>query len=133
MANKYRGEVEFEDSEGTKYVLRLGMNDYIKHRATLDKLTGVEHLRATFHAALVPQEARQNLTIDQVGDLLDDIGYERGRDLIVQTKYGGEAKRAAEKTKAELEALLKKAEAAEDKAPGPAPVNPPPASTSLKG
>lgn len=113
MANKYRGFVEFADSDGQKYVLRFGTNEFVANQAELLKLDGREYQRFFLHKALVyggkadGYEAQESMTLEDAGDLLDDIGYIRANELIEQTKFGINGKAAMERDrKAREEAAL---------------------------
>ena len=124
MANKYRGEVEFQDSDGKSYVLRLGTNQYITIQKALEKLDGVEWQRCILRAALINgAETQKDLTLEEVGDLIDDLGVSRVDELIQQTRWGVMSTEALEKRKAKLDEEAKK-KAAEGNG------NPPTAATS---
>lgn len=95
MANKYRGDVEFTDSDGKSYVLRMGLNQYIETKKKLVGLETDEWLRTYFHAALVHgAESQKELTIEQAGEIIDDIGLKRADDLIKETKYAKDSDQA---------------------------------------
>lgn len=116
MANKYRGFVEFTDSEGTKYVLRLGTNEYLAVEDEASKLDGRRWQRFMFHLALIHgDEAQKALTLEEAGEILDDIGYLKADELLNQTRFGKNAKEAVEEGKKKRDA--------EEKATGSA--NPP--------
>jgi len=104
VANRYRGDVEFEipisDSEQKTYVLRLGVNQYLAAQKELETLDGRAFQRRLLHLALVHgAESQKDLTLEDAGDLLDDLGFVRANELINQTKFGRniEVAQAAEK------------------------------------
>lgn len=100
MANTTRGEVEFKDSDGKSYVLKLGANQMATHQDELDKLSGVKSLRRLLQIALTWKDDQKSMTAEQVGDLIDDLGIDRMNELIEQTRWGAMAKEAGEKAKA---------------------------------
>ncbi len=110
MANKYRGEVEFTDSEGTKYVLRLGTNEYLRVQKEAEKVAGLEWQRFMLHQGLICGastagcESQKDLTLEQVGELIDDIGSLKADDLISLTRYGKNSLDAAKEYKKRREA-----------------------------
>jgi len=97
VSNKYRGEVEFTDSEGTKFVLRLGTNQYLSAEKELAALDGRAFQRRLFHLALVNggPEHQKKMTLEDAGELLDDLGFIKANELINETKFGSNV-RAAE-------------------------------------
>ena len=107
MANTYRGEVEFQDSEGKTYVLRLGTNQYISVQSTLEKLEGVTWQRFLFHTALTNgSETQKAITLEEAGDLIDDLGLDKVNDLIQSTRWGVMSEEARKKREAESKAAL---------------------------
>ncbi len=95
MANKYRGEVEFEDSTGQKFVLRLGVNQFIDAQKEIDVLEGRAYQRALFHLALIHgAESQKDMTVEDVGELLDDIGFVEFNRLYGKTKFGSNVEQA---------------------------------------
>ncbi len=107
MANKYRGEVEFEDSTGQKFVLRLGTNEFISAQKELDKVDGRAYQRALFHLALIHgAESQKDMTVEDVGELLDDVGFVRFNELYGKTKFGSNVEQANQFEKRHREAAL---------------------------
>lgn len=129
MANKYRGEVEFTNpaEDGKTYVLRLGTNEFIQIQSELAKLDGVEWQRAIFHHALVKARPEQaEMTVEDAGELIDDIGHEQTDALIKQTRWGVMTTDAL--AKAEAAALKRKQEDAQKNG-----ANPPETATPSNG
>ncbi len=90
MANKYKGEVPFEDSTGEKYVLRLGTFQWLSHQddlqALLAKGKGRDYQCQLFHLALVNgADSQKDITYED--EIVDDLGYDRANELIEQTKF----------------------------------------------
>lgn len=92
MTNQVKGEVTFE-SCGQSYVFKLGTNAQVmleqKVKMPLSKFLkqdrieelGISDLRLIFWAGLYRQH---NLTEDQVGDIIDDIGPERVSEIFLE-------------------------------------------------
>jgi len=89
MAIKYKGEVEFADSTGQKFVLRLGMNQFVAASKDLDALEGRAYQRAMFHLALINgADSQKDFTEEDAGEIIDDLGFVRANELIAKTKFG---------------------------------------------
>jgi hypothetical protein len=89
MAIKYKGEVSFTDSEGREFTLRLGMNQFVAAQKDLDALDGRSYQRAMFHLALVHgADTQKDLTLDDAGEIIDDLGFVRTNELLTKTKFG---------------------------------------------
>ncbi len=100
MPTKYRGDVEFTDSEGTPYVLRLSTYQYVSIQPQAEKLEGRGWQLFILHQALVNgAEAQKKLTREQAGEILDDIGYLKADELISATRFGVNSKQAADDVK----------------------------------
>lgn len=101
MANKYRGFVEFDDPEdGQKYVLRLGTHQYLAVQAEADKLEGRAWQRFMFHQALIHgTENQREMTLEDATEIVDDLGYLRVDELLNETRFGKNAKAAADEMK----------------------------------
>jgi hypothetical protein len=110
MPTKYQGDVEFTDSDGTPYVLRLSTFQYVSIQAQAEKLDGRAWQLFILHQALINgAEAQKKLTREQAGDLLDDIGYLKADELISATRFGVNSKQAADDLKKKHEAAVKDA------------------------
>lgn len=100
MAIKYKGEVPFTDTEGREFVLRLGMNEFVTAQKELDALDGREYQRAMFHLALLHgAESQRELTIEDAGEIIDDLGFIRTNELIAKTKFGHNVDEATKQDK----------------------------------
>jgi hypothetical protein len=83
-----RGRVEFTDSEGNPYFIKLGVNEYCGVQDELVKARGFNYSRVLFHAALVAGDPSQkDLTIEDAGVLMDDISPARVGELMDQTVF----------------------------------------------
>lgn len=111
MANKYRGEVEFtNEADGKTYVLRLGTNEWISIAGAAAKLDGMEWTRLVFRAALIHgKEDQAEMSLEDVGELMDEIGHVKVDELIKQTRWGVMTSAQIAKLQAEID--KKKAEA----------------------
>ena len=110
MATKYKGEVEFQDSEGKTYVLRLSTYQYVSIQAQAEKLDGRAWQLFILHQALVNgAESQKKLTREEAGEILDDLGYLKADDLISATKFGVNSKQALEESKRRAEAATAQA------------------------
>lgn len=110
MATKYRGEVEFQDSSGQTFVLRLSTYQYVNVQSQADKLAGRAWQLFMFHQALVNgADAQKKMTREEAGEILDDIGYLKADDLISATKFGANAKQVAEEVKRRQAAAVSEA------------------------
>lgn len=115
MAKKYKGEVEFQDSEGKSYVLRLGTFEYCEIEEKLATMNGRKWQLHIFHAALVNgSEAQQKMTLRDAAEIIDDLGAKRVNELIEETRFGADAKKIVD------EANAKKGEG-KKAAPNPTP------------
>ncbi len=100
MATKYKGEVEFTDSEGQTFVLRLSTFQYVSIQAQAEKLEGRAWQLFMLHQALVNgAESQHKMTREEAGEILDDIGYLKADDLISATKFGVNSKQASDEIK----------------------------------
>ncbi len=100
-----KGEVRFHDSDGTEYVLRFGTNDYIAVQKEAEALSGREFQRFLFHRALLcGSEAQKDLTLDDAGDIIDDICLSTATELFDQTRFGRNVKQTSEKAEADRKA-----------------------------
>ncbi len=107
---KSKGDVRFTDSDGTEYVLRFGTNDYIRVQKQAEELAGREFQRFLFHQALLcGAESQKDLTLEDAGDIIDDICLSTATELFDQTRFGRNVKQTSEKAEAARKA---KAEAA---------------------
>ena len=118
MANKYRGEVEFS-ANGSTYTFRLGTNELCRLEAELgadpfEKIAegkaSLGHLRTITLAGLGRHHPK--LTADDVGDLIDEVGYKALGDLIQKS----------------MSVLAPEDDASKPEAAGTGPVSLPPAS-----
>ncbi len=114
MASKYKGEVEFQDSTGATFVLRLGTYQWMTNNDRLQKMLdagkGRDYQCNLFHIALVNgSESQKKLTLEDAVELLDDIGYVRANELIEQTKFGRNVNEAQEHDKKEKQASAARA------------------------
>jgi len=111
--NAYRGETPFVVGDNT-YTLRLTTNVLAAVESALDKrgpalvsvllIGGVEALRAVFWAALttpsrgeaqIPAPARGPVTLEAIGDLIDEVGIDKaGKVYWVLMVNGGIVERA---------------------------------------
>jgi hypothetical protein len=135
-ANLYRGEVEFTtpasgDIPGKTYILRFGVNAFIAVQKELNELKGVEHLRRLLLAALTNVESQKDLTIEDAGDIIDDIGIDEVNALIAKTKWGIHTDRAVAAQKAAEKAAAAEA-AARTTAKEAVPSDPPSGVTPSK-
>ncbi len=97
MATKYKGEVEFQDSEGQTFVLRLSTFQYVTIQPQAEKLDGRAWQLFILHQALVNgADAQKKMTKEEAGEILDDIGYLKADELISATKFGLNSKQAAD-------------------------------------
>ncbi len=115
-ANLYRGEVEFTVpgqpgvTEDRTYLMRFGVNGFIAIQETLAPLKGVAHLRCLLHAALTSIDAQKTMTLEDAGDILDDIGIDEGNALVAKTKWGIHTDKAIARAEKALAELQKKAD-----------------------
>lgn len=124
MANKYRGEVEFQDSEGTTYVLRLGVNEYLDVEKEAEQLAGRRWQRFMFHQALIHgAESQRNLTLEDAGELMNDIGYVRCDQLLSETRFGKNSAEVAKEVQRQIDEAKQKEKAS-------APADPPSAASN---
>lgn len=85
MANKRKGEVEIQDSDGKAYILKFGTSAICKIEDALNKNLGEilselggEKLRMSTIRTMVQMSLKDSdLTPDQVGDLIDDVGFQK--------------------------------------------------------
>jgi hypothetical protein len=97
MATKYKGEVEFQDSEGQTFVLRLSTFQYVSIQQQAEKLDGRGWQLFILHQALMNgAESQKKMTKEEAGEILDDIGYLKADELISATKFGLNSKQAAD-------------------------------------
>ncbi len=112
MAIKYKGEVEFQDSTGQTFVLRLGQFQIVDNQKVLDQLKGQAHQTQVFLIALrAGAESQKAFTTEDASEIIDDIGYTRLDELLRQTKFYHNVNEAADVKKAEEKAATLRATA----------------------
>jgi hypothetical protein len=83
-----RGRVEFQDSDGTTYYLRLGTNEYCSIESELVKSRGFQYSRLLFRTALINGDPSQkDLTLEDAGALMDELGPTRTGQLMDTTTF----------------------------------------------
>ncbi len=113
MAIKYKGEVEFQDSTGRTFVLRLGQFQFLSNKQRLAGLEPQEYQTHILQIALVAgAESQQDFTFEDAAEIIDDLGYKRINDLIKQTKFYRNVDEVTEADKVEKAAAAARAAAA---------------------
>lgn len=84
----HKGRVEFQDSDGQTYYLKMGTNAFVEIQDELAKQHGYGHTLVFFHQALVKGDVSQkDMTREEAGDLIDELGYVRVKELTDQTTF----------------------------------------------
>jgi hypothetical protein len=94
MANKFRGEVEFE-ALGQKWTLRLGMNAWITLQeelgfaeddagflSSITRVRGMKKIRTMIEVGL--REKHPEMTPQIAGDIITDLSIPRATQLVQQ-------------------------------------------------
>jgi hypothetical protein len=109
LARYQKTVVEFQDSTGESFSLSLSTNQFIEVQEQAAGQIGRKWQRFLFHQALRHgSEVQKDITVEDAGDIQDDIGFARCRELVDQTKFGRNVKLEQEQDVAEREAEREK-------------------------